>query len=154
MSDKKQPTIIQFEPEEFYHAVVDQMLFGVGLEVGHWARTKAEAGKLVQQIERQEIKPDVAIIDTLLEKNHHEGRVIATKLKEILPQIKIIAYTIVEKEPAGEDVTEDWTREHDWADYVAIKSNRSPTQTIAKGLSDILGVNLDEKQKDPEFEAR
>lgn len=154
MSDKQKHTIIQFEPEEFYHAVVDQMLFGVGLGVDHWARTKVEAGKLVQQIEKGEIKPDVAIIDTMLEKNHHEGRVVASKLREIAPGIKIIAYTIVEQEPPAEDVTDEWKQEHDWADYVAIKSNRNPAHTISKGLSEILGVDLDEKQKDPEFEGR
>lgn len=152
MAEKK--NIIQFEPEDFYHAVVDQMLFGVGLSVNHWARTKADAGKLVQQIEKGEIVPDVAIIDTMLEKNHHEGRVVAQKLREISPKTKLIAYTIVEQEPPSEDITEDWKQDHDWADYVAVKSNRNPAQTIAKGLSQILGVDLDEKQKDPEFEAR
>lgn len=129
--EKEKPVIIQFESEHFYYAVVNQILFTIENKVAAVAKNKAQAQQLLGQIARGEIKPTIAIIDSLLENNHEEGGIIAAKLKELSPETKIIAYTIIEEQP--------------WADYVAIKSNRIPSKTITSGLSEILGINFEDE---------
>lgn len=131
------PIIIQFESEEFYTAVVNQILFTVDNQVAEIARTKSQAQQLLGKIARGEIKPDLAIIDSMLENNHEEGAIIAAKLKELSPKTKIIAYTIIEEQP--------------WADYVAIKSNRIPAQTLTRGLGELLGITFDESADAKKF---
>lgn len=121
--------IIQFESEDFYCAVVNQILYTVDSKVAGIARTKSQAQNLLGKVARGEIKPDLAIIDSMLENNHEEGAIIAAKLKELSPKTKIIAYTIIEEQP--------------WADYVAIKSNRIPAQTLTRGLSELIGLTID-----------
>lgn len=127
---KTSKIIIQFESEDFYQAVVNQILYTADIQVAAAARNKREAEQLLGKIIKGEIKPDLAIIDTLLEDNHTEGEKIAAKIKEVSPETKIIAYTIWDEAP--------------WADYHAIKSNKMPAQTITKGLTETLKIDLEE----------
>lgn len=137
MAEKQKPTIVQFDSEDFYVAVVEQALYDVGLELAGKSKSKPQAEKLLEKIVKKEIPmPDLAIVDSFIENSHEEGRVIATKLRELNPKIKIIAYTIIE------DI--------DWADYVAIKSNRVPDKTLIKGLEQLLNVSF-ESEKDESF---
>lgn len=122
------PVIIQFESEEFYRAVVSQLLYTVDMELAATAKSKKDAEKLIGKIINKELTPTIAIVDSLLEDRHSEGEVIAKKIREVSPETKIIAYTILE------DV--------EWADYVAIKSNRIPSKTIIRGLADLLKIEF------------
>ena len=121
--------MLTFESEDFYSAVVNQILFTAEIQVAAVARNKSQAQQLLGKVARGEITPDLAIIDSMLEANHEEGAIIAAKLKELSPKTKLIAYTIIEEQP--------------WADYVAIKSNRIPAQTLTRGLSELLGIDFD-----------
>jgi hypothetical protein len=132
MTEKKKPYIIQFESEDFYRAVTGLILFDLGLEMNKTAADFRQADVLVKQIEEKKLDADLAVIDTLLEREHFEGEQIAAALKAANPKIKIIAYTIL---------PEDQT----WADYTAIKSNRDPNRTLIKGFETLLGVSKQEK---------
>ncbi len=125
---KKELCVIQFESEDFYRAVADQILYTVGLEITESARNKKQAAQLLEKIQQQKLKPDLAIIDTILETDHSEGEIIATKLRELSPQTKIIAYTIMDDTP--------------WGDYLAIKSNRIPDHTLIRGLSELFALQF------------
>lgn len=120
--------IVQFESEDFYRAVVEQLLYTVDMQISSVAKTKKDAEKLIGQIINQEIVPDLAIIDTILEHSHTEGEVIAKKLREISPKTKIIAYTIIP------DV--------EWADYLALKSGKDAGRTVVKGISELLKIEF------------
>lgn len=127
--NKKKLTIIQFDSELYYCSVVDMILFNAGAELTKRAVNMRQAEELIQKIEKGEIKPDIAIIDSIIQNNHDEGAQIASRIKKHSPDTKIIAY----------DITED---DHPWADYVAIKSSLNPNKTIAQGLGELMGINL------------
>lgn len=128
---KVQPTIIQFDSEKYYISVVNLMLFNVDLEVQHTAIGKRQASELMGKIQRGEVVPTLAIIDTMVEDQHDEGEKIATRLKELAPKVKIIAYTIL-----PEPIT--------WADEVAIKSQRDGNRTMVQALSKLLKTEITE----------
>lgn len=146
----KQLTIIQFESEDYYRSVVDLILTSAGQQIAAVARNLAETRQLAADIEAGKLKPDVAIIDTIIENHHGEGAQIAKKLKELVPGIKLIAYTIMKDDGAIADPENPQRNpSNDWADYVAIKSNRVPGQTIIRGLDELFGLNLGQGQVDP-----
>jgi CheY-like chemotaxis protein len=126
---KKPEVIIQFDSEEFYRAVVDLILSDNGMGLTATASNKTQTEELLGKIKRGELKPDLAIIDSMLENTHEEGAKIAAALKSVAPDVKIIAYTIIP--------------EQDWADYVAIKSNKDPNHTLIKGLEELYGITIE-----------
>jgi CheY-like chemotaxis protein len=126
---QKPKVIIQFDSEEFYRAVVDLILSDNGMGLTATASNKTQTEELLGKIKRGELKPDLAIIDSMLENTHEEGAKIAAALKSVAPDVKIIAYTIIP--------------EQDWADYVAIKSNKDPNHTLIKGLEELYGITIE-----------
>ncbi len=132
----KPQTIIQFESEEFYRAVVDLIMSNNGMSVAAVASNKPETENLLGRIKRGELKPDLAIIDSLLENTHEEGAKIAAALRSLVPEVKIIAYTII--------------LEQEWADYVAIKSNKDTNHTLIKGLEELYGITVESNADVPD----
>ncbi len=127
MANETKPYIIQFETEDFYRAVAGLILYDLGLELNKYAANLKQADELVKQVEDKKLLPDVAIIDTMLDREHNEGEQIAAALKIAAPEIKIVAYTILEDDQP-------------WADYTAVKSNLDPNRTLIKGLEQLLGA--------------
>lgn len=128
------PIIIQFDSEYYYRSVADLILFKADLSVTYFAYNWKMANALISNIAMSKIPVTLAIIDTILEHNNDEGAEIAAKVRAAAPGVKIMAYTIDD-----EPVT--------WADYVAIKSNLNPNQTLLKGLNQLLELNLGDTGK-------
>ncbi len=127
-NDKKQYSIVMFEPEDFYISAADLILFNCGQKISAKATNRAQAQKIVSDIQTKKLKPDLAIIEAMIENTENEGEQVAKRLKELVPDIKIIAYTILEEQP--------------WADYVAIKSQLDPSKTLIKGLNELLHLDI------------
>jgi response regulator RpfG family c-di-GMP phosphodiesterase len=128
--EKKEAIIVHFDEEEYYSAVVDLMLFSAGLKLTAAAHTRKDAEKLLKDIAEGKIKPEIAIIDTILQHNHGEGATVAQEIKRVSPNTKLIAYTILDED------------EIPWADYIAIKSQLDPERTLLKGLESLLKVQI------------
>jgi hypothetical protein len=122
--------IVQFDSELHYITAVDIILSSVGLKVSDYALGKGQAERLIQKLQAGKEVPELAIIDTLIDRHHQEGSHIAKLLKQLYPEIKIIAYTILAEEKP------------DWADFHAVKSLRDPSKTIAKALGEALQIDL------------
>lgn len=118
MSNK--PVIIQFESDENYITVADLICFNMDLNISHVARNVAEAKQFIEQIGKQKLKPDIAIVCNVLLRNLNEGRQLAKKLREVRPQLKIIAFSEIP------DI--------DWADELAIKSGKDNEHTLITAL--------------------
>jgi hypothetical protein len=120
-----EPVIIQFDDDDNYHAVLDLICFNMNLNVTAFANSVESGRKLFERIEKGELKPTIAIVNSFLERDLGDGAQIAKKLRELVPDIKIIAFTIVPDET--------------WADVVAMKSSRDQNQTIIKALEKLTG---------------
>lgn len=123
-------TIVQFDSDKYYIQVANLILMQAGLEVSSAALGRGRAVDLLRDIGSQKIKPDVAIVDTLLESNHEEGIKVAEKLRELAPQTKIIAYTTLKDEEVA------------WADSIAIKGQTDPERTLIEAFKKV-GLNLE-----------
>ncbi|KXK26394.1 MAG: hypothetical protein TR69_WS6001000397 [candidate division WS6 bacterium OLB20] len=115
------PVIIQFDGDENYHTVVDLICFNMDLEVSRHANSIKSARRIFADIEDGKLKPTIAIVASFLERDHRDGSIVAKKLREIAPDIKIIGYTVIEDE--------------DWYDELAVKSNRNPEKTVIDVLA-------------------
>lgn len=124
------PIIVQFDSESYYRSVADLILYPADLQVNYFAYNWKTANSLISLIAAEKIPVDIAIIDTILEHNNDEGAELAGKIKAAAPNVKIIAYTILNDE------------ELPWADYIAIKSNLNPNQTLIKGFNQLLKLEL------------
>lgn len=91
------------------------------LEVSRHANSIKSARRIFADIEDGKLKPTIAIVASFLERDHRDGSIVAKKLREIAPDIKIIGYTVIEDE--------------DWYDELAVKSNRNPEKTVIDVLA-------------------
>jgi len=124
MEAKEQETqLIMFESDENYITVADIICFNMGLKLGVTARSVAEAKNLFARIANQELKPEIAIVTNFLERDANDGSQIAKKLRELLPEIKIVAYSFVADE--------------NWADKVAVKASTDVGHSLISVLSDL-----------------
>lgn len=130
------PVIVQFDEDENYNTVLELICFGMGLKISAFGKTIAETRSILDRIQRKEIKPDIAIITSMLEVDLNDGRKLEKKLKELVPSIKTIAYSV---DP-----------EVDWGDFKAVKSAKDNTGSIIAVLEQLTGKkykynNLEEK---------
>jgi acetolactate synthase small subunit len=133
MNKQTETTIVQFDGEKYYVQVANLILLPANLSVKATAIGRNSAVDMLKQISAGKIKPDIAIVDTLIESNHTEGEKIAQKLRALVPEIKIIAYTLL----ADEEVP--------WADVVAVKSQKDPKRTLIEAFKTV-GVDLEKGQ--------
>jgi len=119
------PVIIQFDEDDSYFMVVEMICFNMGLEMGPKASSIDESRKLVREIENKKLLPDIAIIASYLGYDFTDGEKLAIKLKEIAPNIKIIAYST---DP-----------ETSWGDYLAVKSGLDQSKSLVSILSELTG---------------
>lgn len=133
----KKFTIIQFDEDENYFTVAELICFNMGLEIAATAKTVAQSKKLFEEIQKGNLKPDIAIVNSFLERDHRDGSFVAKKLRELVPDIKIIGFTIIPDE--------------DWADMLAIKSNKDNEKTLIKALAELTGKEFHfENSHEPE----
>ncbi|KXK10128.1 MAG: hypothetical protein QY330_01125 [Candidatus Dojkabacteria bacterium] len=125
---EKNPVIIQFDGEENYHTVVDLICYNMQLEIRRHISNVNQARTLFADIESGKLKPDIAIISSFLEKKHTDGSAVAKKLREVSPDTKIIAYTVIEDE--------------DWHDELAVKSGRNPEKNLIEVLTRLTGKDF------------
>jgi len=119
------PVILVFDDDENYSTVLEMITYNMELEIAQYARTIKESRAVITNIENKKIKPDIAIVSPLLGNNFEDGSKLAKKLREILPNIKIIAYTV--------------DKEIDWGDYLAIKGTQDLSQSIISVLEELTG---------------
>ena len=124
----KQYSIIMFEPEDFYISAADLILFTCDQKLSATAKDRAQSQNIISQIKSKKLTPDLAIIEAMIESGENEGEQVAKKLRELVPGIKIIAYTVLD------EIT--------WADYIAIKSQLDPARTLVKGLVELLKLDI------------
>lgn len=106
------------------------VLMPANLSVSACALGRDRAVDLIKAISAGKFKPDIALIDTLIESNHEEGVKVAEKLKHFAPECKIIAYTTLHDE------------EIPWADTIAVKGSKTSDTSLIEALKR-LGVNLE-----------
>ena len=106
---KDNPCIIQFDDDDNYFAVTEIIFFNMGLTMTRRAQNINETRDIISEIETKKIKPDIAIVANYLGNNFEDGRKLTKKLKEICPNIMVIAYVV--------------DKETDWGDYIVIKSS-------------------------------
>lgn len=129
MTQSKVYTIVQFETDDFYQNVLDLVLYNFDSEfIFLKVNNKEEAREMVKKIEKGEVKPDIAVVDTFIGINNDDGKKIAQKLREINPKVKIVGYSIMETS--------------EWADTEIIKSHRDQTKTIVKAFEDLLDMEF------------
>ena len=119
------PVIIQFDEDDSYFMVVEMICFNLGLEVGPKAQSIEESRKIVRDIEDKKLKPDIAIVANYLGYDFSDGEKLATKLKEIAPEMKIIAYST--------------DKETNWGDYLAVKSGLDQSKSLVQILCELTG---------------
>lgn len=125
----KDPIIIQFDPDDFYITLVDLVLDHWHISHAGSAFNLETATNLVQKIQQKEIKPNIAIVEAHMGKSEYDGQKIAEKLRELVPDIKIVGYSTYETKQ--------------WADMEAIKSLKDNSATIIKTLSEITGLEYE-----------
>lgn len=118
------PIILQFDEDDSYLTVADIICFNLGLTIKATAQSIDATRQLIAQIEKKQLKPDIAIISDYLGYDFEDGVKLAKKLREIAPDIKIIAY-----------VTDPETA---WGDFLALKGNEQEN-TLTKILAKLTG---------------
>lgn len=119
------PCILQFDDDDNYFTITEVIFFDMGLEMAARGQNIAETRKIIADIEAKKLKPDIAIVTDYLGNDFEDGRKLAKKLKEIAPEVKIIAYVV---DP-----------ETDWGDYLAIKSGNDQNKSLIKVLEELTG---------------
>jgi len=114
------PVIIQIDDDENYLTVGEIICFNMGLTIRVTARNVNEAKAIISQIEQKKLKPDIAIISSFIEVDIDDGMKLAKKLRELVPSIKIIAYT------TDKDTT--------WGDALAEKTTRDSSKSLIAAL--------------------
>ncbi|KKQ36081.1 MAG: hypothetical protein US52_C0009G0003 [candidate division WS6 bacterium GW2011_GWA2_37_6] len=138
MAQKKNDTlqIIQFDPDDFYITMVNLVLYNMGTELAGSAFDLETSKTLVDKITRKEIKPEIAIIEAHMGKSEYDGDKIAAKLKELVPEIKIIGFSTYETEK--------------WSDIQAMKTLKDTDKSIIKALEGATGLTFENSNvKDP-----
>ena len=119
------PVIIQFDEDDSYFMVVEMICFNLGLEVGPKAQSIDETRKIIRDIEDKKLIPNIAIVANYLGYDFSDGEKLAVKLKEIAPEIKIIAYST--------------DKETIWGDYLAVKSGLDQSKSLVQILCELTG---------------
>jgi len=119
------PVIIQFDEDDSYFMVVEMICFNLGLELGPKAQSIDETRKIIRDIEDKKFIPNIAIIANYLGYDFSDGEKLAVKLKEIAPEIKIIAYST--------------DKETTWGDYLAVKSGLDQSKSLVQILCELTG---------------
>jgi len=132
---KKDTEIIIFDPDDFYITMVDLLLDSMGLKLTGSAYNLETSTNLVNRILKKEVKPDIAIIESHMGKSEFDGDKIATELRKLVPNIKIIGFS---------------TYETPWADVQALKTLKDMNATIIKAITQLTGVEYStENTEDP-----
>jgi DNA-binding NarL/FixJ family response regulator len=125
----KQYKVVQFEPDPFYQINVELLLNSIGLGVAATAATADEARKMVSDIEKKTMQPDVVIISNYLARDWEDGMRIAQRIKAAQPAAKIISYSVVRDQQP-------------WADAYAVKSGLDNEHTILKAIASVLNIEI------------
>jgi len=120
--ESNNPIIIQVDEDENYLTVGEIICFNMGLNIAAKAKSINDAREIIARIQAKRLKPDIAIISSMIEVNLDDGLKLATKLREIVPDIKIIAYT------TDEDAK--------WGDKLAVKTSKDSKETLIQALED------------------
>lgn len=138
MVDKKENSknlqIIQFDPDDFYITMLDLILYNFDIELAGSAHNLETSKALVDKIQQKKLTPDIAIIEAHMGKSEYDGDKIAAKLRELVPDIKIIGFSTYE------------TKE--WADIQAIKTLKDPGESIIKTLEELTGQAFEVSNQD------
>ncbi|MCA9385907.1 hypothetical protein KC717_04640 [Candidatus Dojkabacteria bacterium] len=138
MSKSPQKSIVLFDLDDFYHETLDLVLYNMGYDPAVKVTKKKDVKTMIQDIESNKRKFDVAIIDTYMGISNEDGKKIAEKLREISSNTVIVGYSIMET--------------NDWADYEIIKSQRDANKTTVKVLEEVLGTKFNASDEvDPEY---
>jgi len=119
------PIIIQFDEDDSYFMVLDLICYNMGLQINSFASNIDQARNIIKRIESKEITPQIAVIADYLGNDFLDGEKLCKKLKEISPDIKVIAFV------TDPEIT--------WGDYKAIKSGKSQTETLVGIIEEITG---------------
>ena len=123
---KKDFCIIQFDPDDYYITVVDLILSVWGLKLCQYAKGYKSIAKIFENIKSKKLpKIDIAIIESYIGRSEKDGFNIATKLREIFPDIRIIGYSTMSTS--------------EWADYEAIKGLKDSQKKITDILAKLTG---------------
>jgi hypothetical protein len=99
--------------------------YNMGLVVSAHAKTINETKEILARISANRLKPHIAIISSMIEVDLNDGRKLATKLREMVPGIKIIAYSL--------------DKEDDWGDKIAVKTTKESKDSVISALEDLTG---------------
>ena len=121
----KDPVIIQIDDDENYLTIGELLCFNMGLSISAKAQTINEAKEILARISAKRLTPDIAIISSMIEIDMNDGKKLATKLRELVPGIKIIAYSM--------------DKEDDWGDRIAVKTTKDSKDSLIAALEDLTG---------------
>lgn len=124
---KEEIQIIQFDPDDYYFTVTELVLSSWDLSLAGHAHNLNTSKDLVEKIISGKIKPTVAIVEAYMGNSEEDGKKIATRLREIAPDIKIIGFSTFESA--------------EWADHEAIKGIRDNSKTLIQILSKVTGLD-------------
>jgi hypothetical protein len=133
------PVILQFDDDDNYFTVLEIIGYNMGFTVAACGQDIDSTRKIIAKIENKQLKPDIAIVSNYLGYNFEDGSKLVKKLREIAPNIKIIAY-----------VTD---AEVEWGDYIALKGSREQEKTLIAILEKLTGktfVISNIKETEPE----
>jgi hypothetical protein len=122
---QQEPVILQFDDDENYFTVVDLICYNMGLSIKAHASNINDTRAIISRIEQKQLKPDIAIVSDYLGNNFEDGSKLAKKLKEIAPEIKVIAY-VIDPEIA-------------WGDFQALKASKDVSKNIIGKLQQLTG---------------
>ena len=122
---EKNPVIIQIDEDENYLTIGELLCYNMGLSISATATTINGAKEILARIQAGRLKPDIAIISSMIEVDMNDGKKLATKLRELVPGIKIIAYSL--------------DKEDDWGDRIAIKTTKDSKESLISALEDLTG---------------
>jgi ribosome-binding protein aMBF1 (putative translation factor) len=117
--------IIQFDEDDSYNMVLEMICFNMGLKVSAYARNIDETRNIIKRIEAKTLTPQIAVIANYLGYDFFDGEKLTKKLKELVPDIKVIAY-----------VTD---LETTWGDYLAIKSGQEQSKSLVSIIEQLTG---------------
>jgi len=122
---KENPIIIQFDEDDSYFMVLDLICYNMGIKVNAFASNIEETRKIIKDIETKKLQPQIAVIANYLGNDFFDGEKLSKKLKELVPDIKIIAF-VTDKETT-------------WGDYQAIKSGLDQSKSLLSILEGLTG---------------